>query len=440
MNKMKRKIGIAILLIVLSVSIVPAMASGAYITVASPNGGENWVRGTVHTVKWTYSGIAGNVKIELLKGGSYNSLITSSTTNDGSHSWTIPSGQALGNDYKVRITSISNPTIKDTSNYNFIISSGYANAKFYSNKRIYTQIPLELVQLTLQSTGTVPIWVKQSEAWKIVNVVTGKTVSLPICVPYGYSSCGPKKLLPWEKITKGWNQKDSSGNLVPPGTYAASAKYYKQNPTYGSPTAYIVYTIFTIVPKPINSITVSSPNGGENWKRGTYHTITWRSIGSTGTNVKIELLKAGVTISTITSSTANDGSYGWTVPSGITIGNDYKIKITSSSGYKDTSDNYFTISNGYIIVISPNGGESWKRGTTKTITWKSGGYAGTNVKIELLKSGIVKQTIASSTANDGSQTWTIPTWLPIGSDYKIRIISVNNPLYKDLSNSNFRIY
>ncbi len=163
-------------------------------------------------------------------------------------------------------------------------------------------------------------------------------------------------------------------------------------------------------------------------------------MGSTGTYAKIELLNAGVVAGTIASSTTNDGSHGWTVPYDITLGSDYNIKITSSSGYTDTSDGYFTISDGYITVTSPNGGEKWKRGTTKTITWTSGGYAGTNVKIELLKSGIVKQTIASSTANDGSQTWTIPAWLPIGLDYKVRITSADNPLYKDLSNGNFRIY
>ncbi len=140
--------------------------------------------------------------------------------------------------------------------------AGYASARFYSDKNTYTQIPLEIVQLTLQSTGTASIWVKQNEPWKLTNVATGKTVTLPICTPYGYGYCGPKKLLPWEKITKDWNQKDSSGNLVPQGTYMASARYYKQDPSSGSPTAYIVYTIFRIVPKSVNSITVKSPNGG----------------------------------------------------------------------------------------------------------------------------------------------------------------------------------
>ena len=37
-------------------------------------------------------------------------------------------------------------------------------------------------------------------------------------------------------------------------------------------------SIATAVP----SITVKTPNGGENWQRGTSHTITWDYTGSPG--------------------------------------------------------------------------------------------------------------------------------------------------------------
>lgn len=313
------------------------------ITVTSPNGGENWVRGTVHTIKWSSSGITGNVKIELLKGSS-SSTIISNTPNDGSYGWTIPSGQALGNDYKVRITSLSYPSIKDTSNYNFIISSGYANAKFYTNQKTYTQVPFELVELTLKSTGTAPIWVKQTEKWKIENMATGTKRDLPLCIPVGYGSCANKKLLPGEKITKSWDQKDNEGKLVPPGIYIASAKYYKQDPGSGNPTAYIVYIVFTIYSKP--KIEVEYPNGGEVWQRGTSKKIKWNSVGDVGSRVRIELLKNGAFNRLIDSSTSNDGSYSYTMPWSQTTGSNYKINIVSTSHpeYKDTSNNNFRVS------------------------------------------------------------------------------------------------
>jgi peptidoglycan/xylan/chitin deacetylase (PgdA/CDA1 family) len=93
------------------------------ITVTAPNGGQSWVRGTVHSITWASTGSPGaNVKIELLKGGVLNMVISSSTANDGSYSWTISSTQMVGSDYKIRITSTSITAITDSSDSNFAIS------------------------------------------------------------------------------------------------------------------------------------------------------------------------------------------------------------------------------------------------------------------------------------------------------------------------------
>ena len=93
------------------------------ITVTSPNGGEVWVHGSTHDITWTSSGDAGsNVKIELLKGGSvYRTL--ANTLNDGSCSWTLLDAEGTGGDYRVRITSTSNPAIYDVSDTYFTITS-----------------------------------------------------------------------------------------------------------------------------------------------------------------------------------------------------------------------------------------------------------------------------------------------------------------------------
>jgi ribosomal protein S28E/S33 len=94
-----------------------------------------------------------------------------------------------------------------------------------------------------------------------------------------------------------------------------------------------------------------------------------------------------------------------------------------------------------VTVTSPNGGESWKRGTSNAITWnRAGASQAANVKIELLKGTSVNRVIASSTPNDGTQSWAIPSNQAIGTDYKIRITSVgHNPSYTDSSNANFQI-
>ena len=98
-------------------------------------------------------------------------------------------------------------------------------------------------------------------------------------------------------------------------------------------------------PPPPPSITVTSPNGGESWLRGTLHDITWDSAGDVGSDVRIELYKGGALNLKITGSTANDGSYDWTVPLDQAIDSDYMIKITSTSNpaFFDESDDYFSI-------------------------------------------------------------------------------------------------
>jgi uncharacterized protein (DUF362 family) len=51
-----------------------------------------------------------------------------------------------------------------------------------------------------------------------------------------------------------------------------------------------------------------------------------------------------------------------------------------------------------LELTSPNGGESWSRGSLQTISWNFQGNPGTQLKILLLKGGLIKQTL-STTAN-----------------------------------------
>lgn len=191
-----------------------------------------------------------------------------------------------------------------------------------------------------------------------------------------------------------------------------------------------------------NSINVLSPNGGEVWLTGNNKELKWGSTGNTGANVKIELYKAGVLNKVIVSSTPNDGSYYWIVPTTQAAGKDYKIKITSTSfaNILDFSNNYFTITPGIIKVTSPNSGVSWAKGTKQYITWSKTGNTGSYVKIELLKGGVLNRVITSSTSNSGSYLWTIPSTQAYGLDYKIRITSTSNVFITDTSDVNFKIY
>ena len=96
-----------------------------------------------------------------------------------------------------------------------------------------------------------------------------------------------------------------------------------------------------------------------------------------------------------------------------------------------------------LTVTSPNGGETWKQGTSHPITWSYTGSPGSAVKIDLMKNGIFYQAISPSTsigsAGSGSYSWTIRTITTPGTTYKVRVTSLNNTSYNDTSNANFTI-
>jgi hypothetical protein len=203
-----------------------------------------------------------------------------------------------------------------------------------------------------------------------------------------------------------------------------------------------------------SAITVTSPNSGESWQRGTTHTVSWSYSGSPGSTVKIMLVKGSTEVGTITSSTpigsSGKGSYTWPISSIGSTGSDFKVSVQSTSQptVKDLSNNYFTLSQTgtttpSITLTSPNGGESWQRGTTHTVSWSYSGSAGSKVRISLTKAGTEIGTITSSTpigsSGKGSYTWPISSAGLTGSDFKISIQSISQPSVKDLSNNYFTL-
>ncbi len=101
------------------------------------------------------------------------------------------------------------------------------------------------------------------------------------------------------------------------------------------------------------------------------------------------------------------------------------ISLTASAGLTSA-----------IAVTSPNGGESWEIGTTKTIAWSTNNLTG-NVKIELnnnYASG-AWEVLYASIPNDGSEPWIVTG--SAGTAKRIRVTSVDNATISDISNNNF---
>jgi hypothetical protein len=132
-------------------------------------------------------------------------------------------------------------------------------------------------------------------------------------------------------------------------------------------------------------ITVTSPNGGEMWRRGLKYFVQWQ--GNIGENVVIDLYKAGAYVSTIASNAPSTGAYQWPVGLGLTPGSDYTIRISSSTNPAlfDTSDSPFSIDMPYIVpsslavlpggqfrfnLVAPGAAQVSVLGSTNLVNWQ----------------------------------------------------------------------
>jgi hypothetical protein len=198
------------------------------------------------------------------------------------------------------------------------------------------------------------------------------------------------------------------------------------------------------------TITVTSPNGGEDWALGSSHAITWSSSGVTG-NVRILLFKGGANIGIIKNDVpATAGSIDWVVGTyqgGTAVpGTDYKVRIKKmQTDIMDASNREFVISAavvvpppaGSITVLSPNGGETYSTGPLQTsvgVRWASSGVTG-DVRLILKKGTETVKTVV--VPSSGSSEMSL-SGVVAGNDYRIRIESLNGAVF-DESDRTFTI-
>jgi sugar lactone lactonase YvrE len=396
------------------------------ITITTPNGGEVWGAGSQVTISWRYLGnTGGNVKIDLLKSGLVDRTIASSASigsgGTGSYLWTVPANQAAGSDYTVRITSTFDPTVTDVSDGPFTI---------------------EAPSITITSPNGGEVWIGGSQ----------------VTIRWTYTA-NPGNYVSIELLKSGsLNRVITSSTSIGSG---GSGSYIWNVPS--SQVADSDYTVriinlanliysdtsdssFSIVSPTLN---VSVPGGGEVWGAGALVTLSWTYTGYPGPTVRIELYKGTKLNRTIITSigvgSGGSGTYKWTIPKTQTPGNDYKIRVTSTtnSAFTSESPSPFTIVIPSITIDSPYGGQVFAGGDLVPIAWSYIGNPGTAVKIELMKGGIVNRRIYGNwyIGNNGVglYLWKIPANQAMGNDYTIKITSTTNSAYTDETDGPFTI-
>ncbi|MGE5340024.1 MAG: leucine-rich repeat domain-containing protein [Candidatus Omnitrophota bacterium] len=173
-----------------------------------------------------------------------------------------------------------------------------------------------------------------------------------------------------------------------------------------------------------SKITVTQPNGGENWPGGEFAALGWASVGNVG-SVKLEYTTDnGANWITIVSSTPDRGLYWWIIPNITSSKCKFRVTQVGTGTASDESDHTFSILSsldciltiksrglaGVPITVSPsdnNGKDNgftnfiryYKKGTSVTLTapatvknyhfvkWMMGSNVDTNATLSIPLTG-----------------------------------------------------
>lgn len=144
-----------------------------------PNGGENWPTGSRQMIRWTSTGIIGDIKIEYStdKGGNWHT-INNAAPNNGSYCWTA--AQVLSSQCLIKISGAADGFPTDTSNNTFSIvhlppqlSLNHTQLNFGANTS-GVQTPSQTLLIT-NSGGNILDWsIENNLPWLKVTPSSGK--------------------------------------------------------------------------------------------------------------------------------------------------------------------------------------------------------------------------------------------------------------------------
>ena len=401
----------------------------------SPNGGETWRSTEANTITWDASTVASNVQIEYsLNNGTTWTTITTSASNTGSYSWTIPqintTTQAL-----IRLTNTSFPSAIDTSNAVFTILAPVTID--YPN----------LVSDTVTGCSTINVQWSSSNA--LETYISGTTC-------YGYPSYGTQYApyfdlyystngSSWNSITtvygSCYQHSFSYSFIVPdvaPGTIQFRVVGHYRSYQYSGSIFWQDSSDYQVpVRNPSGTIVVTNPNGGVTMNALTNNTVTWTANGTSGFyDVLYSSTGAAGSYGTLSSNTSSS-SYVWNVNNTPSTAVYVKVQDHNNTCRKDISNAANTIIAATPVLTSPNGGEVWKVASTQNITWTANTLYN-SVYIEYsTDNGNSWNIVTTSASNTGSYAWTLPN--TITTQARIRISNVGNAALNDVSNAAFTI-
>jgi hypothetical protein len=340
--------------------------------------------------------------------------VANATATTGTYSWVI-SGPGT-TQARVRVSASANPTVSDTSDVNFTISSG----------TITVTVPNTAVTWVTGST--------QSIAWNH-SLGTSQTVNIDVSRDGGAT---------WSSVaTNVANATATTGTyswvVTGPATTQARLRVSASADATVSDASDVNFTIS-------GTISVTSPTSGVRWGLGSRRTITWNHTLGAGHTFGILLSTDGgttfpTTLASGVAGGATSGSWDWVVAGATSTSARVRVVWTANPATRGTTSN-FRIQAAAVTVTAPNTNVNWAIGTTRSITWNHN--LGTLEAVNIDKSldgGTTWTSIATNVPNSAAATGTY-SWLvtgPASTTARIRVTWAANSAVTDTSNVNFRV-
>lgn len=192
-------------------------------------------------------------------------------------------------------------------------------------------------------------------------------------------------------------------------------------------------------PLVVQSIALTSPNGGESWTAGSSQVIAWTSAFVAAVRIEVSTDNGGFWSTVSASWPAAGGTYAWTVPGTPTAQAVVRVSDASRPTTADASDGAFTIQAlpPSLHVTSPNGGESWVAGSPHAITWSPTSVA--SLRAEYSGDGGTGWTLIGDgiDASAGMFAWSVPTATTVSA--LIRLSDMSDFGVNDTSDALFAV-
>ncbi len=377
----------------------------------SPNGGELLLSDCSTTVTWDETTFYSNVRLDYsIDNGVTWNTITTSTSNDGSQTWSnVPIGPL--DSVLVKVSQTNDLSHFDVSDAVFNIRP-----------------PVELTTVftdTLYGCTSFPVSFNYSK-----TCVSSNT--------YCYYSIDNG--VTWTNFGSYSNYYNGTTGIrnfsVPNGITSNECKFMVCTENNGTGYCDTSSYTFTILPASID-VQVTSPNGGESFMAESTVLISWTNTPAVSGPYDVYYSTNGGSSWTLTGNDVVGNNFNWTVPNTPSTNCLVEVRVNGQTCNKDQSDNVFTIEPKDPLLLLPNGGEDFYAGMSTTITWDETTFY-SNVRIEYsTDNGITWNLITSSTSNDGAQSWTFPN--VNSTQCLVRVTQTNDVSRFDISDATFRI-